>query len=69
MTYKDELENRKNARKLAQHQNKQEQPAKLASRKKDLLAHLEKNIRDLGITIETDNQTGTTRRVVRNRKN
>jgi hypothetical protein len=59
VTYKDELENRKNARKLAQHQNKQEQPAKLASRKKDLLAHLEENIRDLGVTIETDDQTGT----------
>ena len=40
MTYKDQLENRKNARKHAQHQNQQEQPAKLASRKKDLLAHL-----------------------------
>ena len=40
MTYKDQLEHRKNARKLAQHQNQQEQPAKLASRKKDLLAHL-----------------------------
>ena len=38
MTYKDALENRKNARKLAQHQ--QEQPAKPASRKRDLLAHL-----------------------------
>jgi hypothetical protein len=48
VTYKDDLENRKNARKLAQHQEKQDQPAKLASRKKDLLAHLEKNIRDLG---------------------
>ena len=59
MTYKDELENRKNARKLAQHQNKQEQPAKLASRKKDLLAHLAKNVRGLGVTIETDDQTGT----------
>ena len=58
MTYKDQLENRKNARKHAQHQNQQEQPAKLASRKKDLLAHLEKNIRDLGVTIETDDQTG-----------
>ena len=56
MTYKDDLENRKNARKLAQHQEKQDQPAKLASRKKDLVAHLEKNIRD---TIETDDQTGT----------
>ena len=52
MTYKDQLENRKNARKHAQHQNQQEQPAKLASRKKDLLAHLEENIRDLGVTIE-----------------
>ena len=59
MTYKDQLENRKNARKHAQHQNQQEQPAKLASRKKDLLAHLEENIRDLGVTIETDDQTGT----------
>ena len=59
MTYKDELENRKNARKHAQHQNQQEQPARLASRKKDLLAHLEENIRDLGVTIETDDQTGT----------
>src|SRR4051795_3954537 len=58
VNYKDQLENRKNARKLAQHQNKQEQPAKLASRKKDLLAHLEENIRDLGVTIETDDQTG-----------
>jgi hypothetical protein len=58
VTYKDELENRKNARKLAQHEVKQDQPAKLASRKKDLLAHLEKNIRDLGVTIETDDQTG-----------
>ena len=58
MTYKDQLENRKNARKHAQHQNQQEQPAKLASRKKDLLAHLEENIRDLGVTIETDDQTG-----------
>ena len=58
MTYKDELENRKNARKHAQHQNQQEQPAKLASRKKALLARLEKNIRDLGVTIETDDQTG-----------
>ena len=52
MTYKDQLENRKNARKLAQHQNRQEQPAQLASRKKDLLAHLEENIRGLGVTIE-----------------
>ena len=52
MTYKDQLENRKNARKHAQHQNQQEQPAKLASRKKDLLAHLEENIRDLGVTLE-----------------
>ena len=59
VTYKDQLENRKNARKHAQHQNQQEQPAKLASRKKDLLAHLEENIRDLGVTIETDDQTGT----------
>ena len=59
MTYKDQLANRKNARKHAQHQNQQEQPAQLASRKKDLLAHLEENIRDLGVTIETDNQTGT----------
>ena len=25
----------------------------------DLLAHLEENIRDLGVTIETDDQTGT----------
>ena len=54
MTYKDQLEKRKNARKHAQHQNQQEQPAKLASRKKDLLAHLEENIGDLGVTIETD---------------
>ena len=46
VTYKDQLEKRKNARKHAQHQNQQEQPAKLASRKKDLLAHLEENIRD-----------------------
>jgi hypothetical protein len=59
VTYKDQLENRKNARKHAQDQNQQEQPAKLASRKKDLLAHLEENIRDLGVTIETDDQTGT----------
>ena len=59
MTYKDQLANRKNARKHAQHQNQQEQPAQLASRKKDLLAHLEENIRDLEVTIETDNQTGT----------
>ena len=59
MTYKDQLANRKNARKHAQHQNQQEQPAQLASRKKDLLAHLEENIRDLGVTIETDDQTGT----------
>ena len=59
VNYKDQLENRKNARKLAQHQNKQEQPAQLASRKKDLLAHLEENIRGLGVTIETDEQTGT----------
>ena len=59
MTYKDQLEIRKNARKFAQHQNQQEQPAKLASRKKDLLAHLEEKIRDLGVTIETDDQTGT----------
>jgi hypothetical protein len=59
VTYKDDLENRKKARKLAEHHNKQEQPAKLASRKKDLLAHLEKNISDLGVTIETDDQTGT----------
>src|SRR6478735_12812432 len=59
VAYKDQLANRKNARKHAQHQNQQEQPAKLASRKKDLLAHLEKNIRDLGVTIETDDQTGT----------
>ena len=59
MTYKDQLEKRKNARKHAQHQNQQEQPAKLASRKKDLLAHLEENIRDLGVTVETDDQTGT----------
>jgi hypothetical protein len=58
VTYKDELENRKNARKLVQHHVKQDQPAKLASRKKDLLAHLEKNIRDLAVTIETDDQTG-----------
>jgi hypothetical protein len=58
VTYKDQLEHRKNARKHAQHQNQQEQPAKLASRKKALLAHLEKNIRDLGVTIETDDQTG-----------
>ena len=48
MTYKDQLENRKNARKFAQHQNQQEQPAQLASRKKDLLAHLEENIRAMG---------------------
>lgn len=59
VTYKDQLEIRKNARKFAQHQNQQEQPAKLASRKKDLLAHLEEKIRDLGVTIETDDQTGT----------
>jgi hypothetical protein len=59
VTYKDQLENRKNARKHALHQNQQEQPAKLASRKNDLLAHLEENIRDLGVTIETDDQTGT----------
>ena len=50
MTYKDQLENRKNARKHAQHQNQQEQPAKLASRKKDLLAHLAKNVRGLACT-------------------
>ena len=31
----------------------------LASRKKDLLVHLEENIRDLGVTIDTDEQTGT----------
>jgi hypothetical protein len=30
VTYKDQLENRKNARKLAQHQNQKEQPAQLA---------------------------------------
>jgi len=59
VTYKDQLQNRKNARKLAQHQNQQDQPAQLASRKKDLLAHLEENIRGLGVTIETDEQTGT----------
>jgi hypothetical protein len=59
VTYKDQLENRKNARKHAQDQNQQEQPAKLASRKKDLLAHLEENIRDLGVMIETDDRTGT----------
>src|SRR3954453_9887830 len=59
VSYKDQLENRKNARELAQHQNQQEQPAQLASRKKDLLAHLEENIRDLGVTIVTDEQTGT----------
>ena len=45
MACKDQLENRKNARKHAKHQNQQELPAKLASRKKDLLAHLEENIR------------------------
>ena len=56
MTYKDQLENRKNARKFAQHQNQQEQPAQLASRKIDLLTHLEENIRGLGVTIETDNK-------------
>jgi hypothetical protein len=59
VTYKDELENRRRARKTAQHQNKQDQPTKLASRKEALLAHFEKNIRDLGVTIETDDQTGT----------
>jgi len=59
VTYKDDLENRKKARKLAEHHNKQEQPAKLASRKKNLLTHLAENIRDLGVTIETDEQTGT----------
>src|SRR6476620_6232446 len=59
VTYKDQLENPKNARKFAPHQNQQEQPAQLASRKKDLLAHLEENIRGLGVTIETDEQTGT----------
>jgi hypothetical protein len=61
VTYKDQLEKRKNARKHAQHQNQQEQPAKLASRKKDLLAHLAKNVRGLGVTIETDDRTGTIR--------
>ena len=59
MTYKDQLENRKNARKHGQNQNQQEQPAKLASRKKDLVTHLEENIRDIGVTIDTDDQTGT----------
>ena len=44
MTYKDQLENRKNARKHALHQNQQDQPAKLASRKNDLLAHLEDDL-------------------------
>lgn len=59
MTYKDQLENRRRARKAAQQQNKQDQPTKLASRKEALLAHLETNIRDLGVTLETDDQTGT----------
>jgi hypothetical protein len=55
--YKDALENRKRARKAAHNQNQQDQQSKLASRKEALLAHLEQNIRDLGVTIESEDQT------------